>query len=326
MVSMQVRKGVSHWLGNVFIYMCVYCCKIVHLDAFNFLTNETDRYTSIFASSAGIIPKMTTKDISTSAIHFCQDVLWPVALLPSSESGAEDGAVGNDVTTLTVIDLGDHFVALNNNTLHAANSNDIYIMPCNVYKGSTCDFYMQANFGYRLMWEVDLELFVIPLHPKDLAAIIIFRCGTALSDYSLKGEISLPSVPNNLEEPARRGIVPNPKGVKVSPRHEAFEALAKALQTDATMYLSTAGNLYLPITNLLREHLVTNATELIHPTALFTYSDYQLTDLSNKEEVDDVDWLTGSYVEVVREELSRDKQLAEHLVNIVLHGCCSFLS
>ena len=266
---------------------------------------------------------MTTKDVERSSIHYSQDILWPVSLVPS-EDGEVNEAIIDDSSALTVFDLGDHLVALSNNALLTAGNNDISILPCNIYKGSTSDFYMHANFGYRLMWEVGSELQVVALQPKNLAAITTFRCGTCVSEFSLSGSVATPSMPSTLEDPARRGIVPNPKGVKISSRHEALEALARALQTDAKLYLSTAGNLYLPITNLLREYLVESTSELILPTALFTYEDYQLTDLSNKEEVDDIEWLTGSYVEYIREELARDKQLAEHLVSnqwrsILLH-------
>lgn len=267
-----------------------------------------------FDFTSQFLSKMTTKDVERLFIHYSQDVLWPISLVPS-EDGEDNSAIIGEPSALTVIDVGDHFVTFSNNTLLAASNNNESTLSCNIYKGSTSDFYMHANFGYRLLWEVGSELHVVALQPKNLAAIITFRCGTCASELSLGGSLATPSIPSTLEEPARRGIVPNPKGVKINSRHEALEALARALQTDAKLYLSTAGNLYLPINSLLREYLVENTTELILPTALFTYEDYQLTDLSNKEEVDDLEWLTGSYVEYIREEIARDKQLVEHLVS-----------
>ena len=259
---------------------------------------------------------MSTRDVTVESILFSQHSLWPVTLIPKSES--EEICEESPELALTVIEIGSDLVALNNNVLVAIARSSVANTSCNVYDGKLSDFYMQANCGYRLMWEQDAKLQVIAFHPKDLAALIALRCGTGSEDYPLTGSHIASVSPASLEEAARRGVVPFPESPSMDRPPAAFDALAAALATDIQLYISTSGNLYFPINASLRTTLGADAKTLIVPTVLFTYSTYSVSDLTNSEEVDDVEWVTGGYVEVMKEEISRDRDLAEHLVSCVL--------
>ena len=259
------------------------------------------------------IARMSTRDLPVESIRYSQCSLWPVELIPKDEREENDKTAPEGA--LTVIEIEANFVVLNNNAMAEIVSNSVATVSCNVYDGTLSDFYMQANCGYRLLWEQHSKLQVIAFHPKNLAALIALRCGTGSDDHPLTGNITVPAKPASLEEAARRGVVPFPQSPTMDRPPAAFKALTAVLATDIQLYISTSGNLYFPINSPLRAALGADAKALIQPTVLFTYTTYSVSDLANTEEVDDVDWVTGSYVEVMREEISRDRDLAEHLVS-----------
>jgi len=260
---------------------------------------------------------MATRVLTVESIRYSQCSIWPVELIPKDESEENDSA---PEAALTVIEIGTDLVALNNNAVAKIANSNVATVSCNVYDGTLSDFYMQANCGYRLLWEQDAKLQVIAFHPKNLAALIALRCGTGSDDHPLTGSTTLPGRPVSLEEAARRGVVPFPQSPVMDRPPAAFEALTAVLTTDVQLYISTSGNLYFPINSPLRAALVADAKALIQPTVLFTYTTYSVSDLANPEEVDDVDWVTCSFIEVMKEEISRDRDLAEHLVSCA--ECC----